>query len=80
MSNTRKKIHQPFFRIPALQILAEISDSEMAKRLGCAVRTYQDKVSGWLDFKPLEAQAVSDILGESQDYIFFTRDVPKSTP
>jgi hypothetical protein len=79
MTRSRNRVHNPYFRVRAHQMLLELSDAEMAKILGCSIRTYLDKVLGWSDFKPLEARTLSDLFGQPQDYLFFTRDVPKST-
>ena len=78
MKSKRQKKHPEYFRIKAHQILVGISDSEMATRLGCTQRTYRDKISGWADFTATEAKALSLILGETQDSLFFTRDVSNS--
>lgn len=79
MPRKRYKRHSEYFRIEAYQILAGISDNDMAKRLGCSRRTYQDKISGWADFTATEAKLLSVTLGETQDSLFFTRDVSKTT-
>lgn len=78
MSRKRYKRHAEYFRIKAYQILVGINDTDMADRLGCSQRTYLDKISGWADFTATEAKELAVILGETQDTLFFTRDVSNS--
>lgn len=68
----REKKHPKYYAIKAYQILAKISDAEMAELLGTTKRTYVDKVNGYADFSPAEGIALSNILKRTQDEIFLT--------
>jgi len=74
----RQKVHPEYFRVRGMQIVVNKSDEDMAKILGCSKRTYRDKIYGWLDFKPLEAQKIAEIFATTQDFVFFTGNVSTS--
>lgn len=67
---SRDKIHKPYYSIPAYQILAKLSDLEMAEALGITVRTYKDKINGISDFSASEGKMLSALLNVSQDQLF----------
>lgn len=72
MKGKRKLVHPEYYKIRGYQILLHLTDEDMAKYLGMAVRTYKDKVKGYADFKPSEGIALAKILQQSQDEIFLT--------
>lgn len=68
----RKKKHDPYYAIPAYQILSKKSNTEMAEMLGICVRTYKEKIEGYSDFTSEQGKILSAALGVSQDDIFST--------
>ncbi|MBQ4153902.1 MAG: hypothetical protein IJE01_01715 [Clostridia bacterium] len=68
----RKKKHQPYYKIPAFQILSRKTDDEMAQLLGICKRTYKEKIEGYSDFSSEQGKILSTIFGVSQDEIFLT--------
>lgn len=68
----KEKIHPEYVFIRAYQKLNGYSDEDMAEKLSCSPRTYNDKVLGWNDFSPLEGRELSRIFNVSQDALFLT--------
>lgn len=66
----RKKKHEPYYAIPAYQILARKSDEEMADLLGMCVRSYKEKITGYSDFTSEQGKQLALIFGVAQDQIF----------
>lgn len=68
----RNKKHDRYYAIQAYQILAKMTDKDVAKILGISLRTYKDKISGYSDFTSAQGKKLSQIFGVSQDEIFLT--------
>lgn len=68
----RVKKHPMYYALKAYQLLAKLTDDDMADYLGVTRRTYTDKVNGYSDFTPAEAVAISKKLDKTQDEIFIT--------
>lgn len=66
----KKKKHEPYYAIPAYQILANETNESVAAKLGITPRTYYNKVYGFSDFTAEEGKALCEILGKSLDEIF----------
>jgi len=79
MIKRRQKRHSEYYKIRGFQIINRYDDKYMASYLGCAPRTYRDKVSGWSDFSPLEGRTLSNLFKVSQEELFFTADVSRAT-
>ena len=62
MQSKRTKIHGRYYKIKAMQQFLGISDTEMAERLSMSVRSYNDKINGWLDFDAPEYRVLKEIL------------------
>lgn len=75
MRKNRSKKHPRYYAIPAYQILARKSDSEMATALGMSVRTYRDKIEGWSDFTHTDGDVLCNLLGKTRDDIFLVQNV-----
>lgn len=76
-----KKQHGRYYAIPAYQILANMSDREVAKALGISVRTYKNKISGLSDFTSEQGRKLGKLFNTSQDNLFLTREcVELETP
>lgn len=63
----RDRIHAPYIDIPHYQHLARVPDEEVAKELGCAVRTYKEKISGYYDFSASELCVMAQLFNVSID-------------
>lgn len=68
----RKKVHPEYVFVRAYQKMHGFSDKDMAEKLDCSVRTYNDKVLGWSDFSSLEGRELSRIFKVSQEKLFLT--------
>lgn len=68
----RKKKHDRYYAIQAYQILAKMTDQEVASALGVSLRTYKDKISGYSDFTSAQGKKLSQLFSVSQDEIFLT--------
>lgn len=56
-----KRKHQRYYRIPGYQILAKLSDQDVAKTLNICVRTYKNKIAGYSDFTAAELNTLSEL-------------------
>lgn len=65
-----KKKHEPYYAIPAYQILAKETNESVARKLGITPRTYWNKVQGYSDFTAEQGQALAAIFGVSLSQIF----------
>lgn len=68
----REKKHPEYIFVRAYQKKNGFSDDEMAEKLDCSSRTYNDKVLGWSDFSSLEGRELSRIFNVSQEILFLT--------
>lgn len=68
MKNTRRqKKHPKYFRIDGYQIVANLTDEQVAAKLGVCIRTYRDKVNGSKDFTAQELLVLSGVLQQPAD-------------
>lgn len=70
--SVRVKKHPQYYAIKAYQLLAKLSDEDMANKLGMSKRTYKDKINGYADFSSAEGIALSNIFNKPQEEIFLT--------
>ncbi len=68
----RAKKHPQYYALKAYQLLAKLSDDDMAEKLGISKRTYKDKVNGYADFSSAEGIALANIFSKTQAEIFLT--------
>ena len=68
--------HGRYFAVKGYQIVAGVTDAELAKALGITVRTLQNKRGGRSDFTASEALIMSKLLNTTQDQLFQTRELP----
>lgn len=73
VQNKRVKIHGRYYKIKAMQQFMDISDIEMAEKLSMSVRTYNDKVYGWLDFDMPEYLMLKKVLNLTLEQLAETR-------
>lgn len=57
----RERVHAPYIDIPHYQHLARVPDEKVAKELGCSIRTYKEKISGFYDFSASELRVLSEM-------------------
>lgn len=68
----RKLKHPKYYAIEGYQILARLSDDDVAKALGMSKRTYLDKRNGYGDFNIAQGDKLSELLQQPRDVLFLT--------
>lgn len=70
----RMRRHEPYYAVPAYQILTHKTNKDCADELGISERTYWDKVHGFADFTLPEAAKLATFLQrKSVNDIFLTK-------
>lgn len=64
--------HNTYYKIPAYQTLARLSDADVAQALGIRVTTYRDKIRGASDFYVSELVILAQLFGVAVDEIIKT--------
>lgn len=68
----RERQHRQYYAIRAYQILAKMSDKQVADELGICTRTYKDKIAEFSDFTAEQGYKLSKLFGVTQDELFLT--------
>ena len=70
----RERRHEPYYAVPAYQILAGKSNKDCAEHLGISERTYWNKVNGFADFTFPEVTKLAAFLNRKKvEDIFLTK-------
>lgn len=72
-ARTKERKHPPYFRIAGYQIVNNLSDEYIAKKLGCSVRTYRDKINGGRDFSVAELVVLSELFDQPAQVLISTK-------
>jgi DNA-binding XRE family transcriptional regulator len=73
-----QKKSKPNFELKALRAKYRITQRDMAKRLGIAVSSYNQKENGLRDFTLTECKIISEILKHDPKTLFFEQEVSNS--
>lgn len=69
-NSKRDRKHEPYRALKAYQTLENLTNADIAEKLGMCERTYWEKASGFSDFTVNEGIALSGILHKTLDEIF----------
>lgn len=72
-ARTKELKHPRYFRIAGYQIVNNLSDEYIAKKLGCSVRTYRDKINGGRDFSVGELVILSELFDQPAQVLISTK-------
>ena len=72
-ARTKELKHPRYFRIAGYQIVNNLSDEYIAKKLGCSVRTYRDKINGGRDFTVAELIVLSELFDRPAQELISTK-------
>lgn len=62
-------------KLVASRTIVGLTQEKIAKKIGIAEATYNLKENGKRHFNEKEMVLISDLLGKSMDYLFFTKKV-----